>query len=85
MTTTHRGHTIDVTRVHSRKAGWLLRFRIVRLSDGFECDGGFVKTHATVRQHTAFLKDEIDFELDNPDPWYEQAEKDHPFDTEIEP
>jgi hypothetical protein len=73
MRDAHRGHDIDVRREPSLGGDVLLYYSIFRQSDGYECDSGFTYEDATPREFLATLKERIDKELAEDDPWEERA------------
>lgn len=74
MTSTYRGHRITVERSKSL-AGWeMLFWSIFRVSDGYECDSGFSTSADTVRDFHASLKERVDAELADENPWGEDTE-----------
>lgn len=72
MIVTHRGHEIEVTRERCL-GGWSqIYYSIFRQSDGYECLSGHSDTEDTVRDFVGFMKDRIDYELLQDDPWCER-------------
>jgi hypothetical protein len=71
MIATYRGHKIEVTR-EKCQGGWgMLYFNIFRLSDGYECLTSFEDSAETVRGKVQQLKERIDNELAEENPWGE--------------
>lgn len=71
MKTTYKGHEITVTRERSM-GGWTqIYYGVFRASDGYECTSGFCDTSDSTRTFTRILKDRVDAELDDADPWGE--------------
>jgi hypothetical protein len=74
--TQYRGHEIDVTRGLCM-GGWSMIFYwIFRVSDGYECTSGFSDTTDTVSEFTMHMKERVDAELAEADPWCEMADAD---------
>lgn len=74
MKAIHRGHEIDVKRSRCM-GGWpMLYYSIFRISDGHECTSGCTTETSTVRAYVGYMKDRIDAELAEDDPWGEKAE-----------
>ena len=77
MKTTYRGHEIEVTRDHCL-GGWdQLYFSIFRVSDGYECLSSFEDSAETIRDKIKELKERIDNELAEKDPWGEMEDEKH--------
>jgi hypothetical protein len=72
MKTVYRGHEIEVYRDECLAGYSLLYYSIFRLSDGYECDSGFSEEETTVRGMIKNLKERIDNELNEDDPWMEK-------------
>ena len=72
MKTVYRGHEIEVYRDECLAGYSLLYYSIFRLSDGYECDSGFTEEKATVREMIGYLKERIDNELLEDNPWMEK-------------
>ena len=72
MKAVYRGHEIEVKRA-SCLGGWqMLYYSIFRLSDGFECMSGFEDSAEKAQDKIAQLKERIDNELADDDPWCEK-------------
>jgi hypothetical protein len=74
MKTTYKGHEIDVRREQSMGGDDLLYYSIFRVSDGYECTSGFTTDSSTPAEYTGYMKERIDAELAEADPWGESAE-----------
>jgi hypothetical protein len=73
--TKYRGYTIDVKR-EICLGGWdMLYYSIFRDSDNFECTSGCENSGETVRNMTKYMKERIDAELQEADPWGELEEE----------
>jgi hypothetical protein len=71
MKTAYKGHEITVTR-EKCMGGWSqLFYGVFRISDGHECASGFSSGSETPREFTTILKERIDAELADADPWGE--------------
>ena len=69
MKATYKGHEIDVRRERCM-GGWpMLYYSIFRVSDGCECTSGFTEDASTVREYVGYMKERIDAELSEADPW----------------
>lgn len=75
MKTIYKGHEIDVHRSPSMGGEELLYFSIFRISDGYECLSSFTTGSDTVRDYVRYMKERIDAELADADPWGEEASK----------
>ena len=72
----HRGHTILVSR-EPCLGGWnMTYYSIYRESDGYECVCNFSYGEDTLDEWVQILRDRIDAELLEADPWGEGAELD---------
>lgn len=72
MKTSYKGHEITVTRERSM-GGWTqIYYGVFRESDGYECTSGFCDTSDSTRTFTRILKDRVDAELADDDPWAER-------------
>jgi hypothetical protein len=69
MKAVHRGHDIDVHREKSMGGDMLLYYSIFRQSDGYECASGFSTGSDTVKDFMDMMKERIDAELADPQPW----------------
>ncbi len=73
MKVVYRGHEIDVRRERCM-GGWpLLYYSIFRVSDGHECTSGFTEDTSPVRAYVGYMKERVDAELAEDDPWGEKA------------
>lgn len=76
MKAEYRGHEIEVTR-EKCLGGWSqLYYSIFRISDGYECTSGHQDSDETVRDMVTYMKQRIDNELAEDDPWGEREESD---------
>lgn len=74
MKAIYRGHKIEVWREQCL-GGWKqLYYNVFRIEDGFECVSGFEDSAETVRDKVQQLKDRVDAELAEANPWNEQEE-----------
>lgn len=73
MKAIHRGHEITVTRSDCMAGYSMLYYGIIRLSDGWECTSGYTEDASTVRQYVGYMKERVDAELEDEDPWGEKA------------
>lgn len=71
----YRGYEIDVRRERSMGGRSMLYYSIYRISDGYECVAGCTTDSSTVREYVRFMKERIDNELAEADPWGEEANK----------
>lgn len=71
----YKGHEIEVTRDRSMAGYSMLFYSVFRQSDGYECTSGFSEGDETVRGFTGILRERIDAELAEVDPWGEKASK----------
>ena len=69
----HRGHEITVTREKSMMGEETLFYAIFRESDGFECTSGHSSGDESVGQMVEIMKERVDNELAEEDPWCEQG------------
>lgn len=74
MKTTYRGHEINATRERSMGGDDLLYYSIFRISDGFECASGFSYDESPVPTYIKYMKERIDAELAEDDPWGENED-----------
>lgn len=71
MKTTYRDHEIKVTR-EKCLGGWdILYFSIFRIADLYECLSGFEDSEDNIEDKIQQLKNRIDDELLEKDPWCE--------------
>jgi hypothetical protein len=70
----YRGHEIKVTRERSMGGDDLLYYSIFRESDGYECSSGFTYDDSPVRTYLQYMKERVDAELAEDDPWMEKAD-----------
>ena len=75
MKTIYRGHEIKVTRERSMGGDDLLYYSIFRESDGYECTSGFTYDESPVHTYLQYMKERVDAELAEDDPWMEKAEE----------
>jgi hypothetical protein len=73
MKVIYKGYEIDVHRAESMGCGEYLYFSIFRLKDGRECLSSFTSGGDTVRDYVRYMKERIDAELADEDPWGEKA------------
>jgi hypothetical protein len=72
MRTIYKGHEIIVTRDRCL-GGWeMLFYSIFRVSDGYEYTSGFTEDSSTVREYVKYMKERVDNELAEEDPWGEK-------------
>lgn len=75
MKVTYRGHSIEAKR-EKCMGGWdLLYYSIFRESDGYECASGFTYDESPVRTFIEHMKERVDAELAEDDPWCERQEE----------
>ena len=74
MKAVYRGHEIEVKRDRCLGGWQMLYYSIFRLSDGFECMSGFEDSAEKSQDKIAQLKERIDNELADDDPWCEKGE-----------
>lgn len=74
MKAVHRGYEISVTREKSMGGELLLYYSIFRISDGFECTSGFTYDESAVHTYIGYMKERIDAELKEDDPWGENED-----------
>src|SRR5678816_4534100 len=74
MKVKYRGHKIDVRREKSLGGEELLYYSIFRIADLYECASGFSYDESHVKVFIGYLKERIDGELADNDPWGEKAE-----------
>lgn len=72
MRINHRGYEINVTQELSMSGEVLLFWSIFRELDGYECDSGFSYGTESVEEYTELMKQRIDAELSEDDPWMER-------------
>jgi hypothetical protein len=72
MKSIYRGYEIEVFRDECLTGYELLFYSIFRLFDGYECTSGYSEEATTVRQMIKDLKERIDNELTEDDPWLEK-------------
>ena len=75
MKTNYKGHEIIVTREPCLAGYPMLYYSIFRISDGYECESGCEDSSETVRDMVRYMKERIDTELSESDPWMERAEE----------
>ena len=74
MIALYRGHTITVTRERSMGGDVLLYLAIVRDADSYLCMEAPYSGSETVREMVRYMKQRVDAELRDDDPWGEQEE-----------
>jgi hypothetical protein len=75
MRTTYRGYEIKVTR-EKCLGGWsMLYYYVMRLEDGWFAVDSFEDSAETVRGMIGHMKNRIDNELAEDDPWMERADR----------
>lgn len=75
MAEEYRGHEIEVSR-EPCMGGWpMLYYSIFRASDGYECTSGFTEDQSSVKEYMGYMKERIDAELAEDDPWGERADR----------
>ncbi|MBO9380217.1 hypothetical protein GG804_25965 [Sphingomonas histidinilytica] len=80
MKTVYRGHEITVTRERCL-GGWdQLYYSIFRQSDGYECTSGHTEDESPVPVFVGYMKERVDAELADPDPW---GESEDPFAEQV--
>lgn len=72
MEVIHRGHKIVVNREKCLAGYSLLYYSIFRVSDGYECLSSYEDSAETVRDMVKMMKDRVDNELQEADPWMEK-------------
>ena len=73
MKVEYKGYDIEVNR-EDCLGGWKnLYYSIYRKSDGFECVCDFTEGEDTVDDYIKYMKERIDAELLEDDPWEESA------------
>lgn len=72
MRAIYRGYEIIVTREECLAGYSLLYISVFRLSDGFECVADVEDSGETVRSMIKYMKQRIDAELKEEDPWGEK-------------
>ena len=72
MRQVYRGHEIDVRRERSLGGDMLLYMTIIRESDGYICEDTFSSGADTVRDMMRYMRERVDAELAEPDPWLER-------------
>jgi hypothetical protein len=77
VTVSYRGHTIDVKRDRAMGGWQSIYYSIFRESDSYECTSGFSAEDRTpVRDFVKHMKERVDAELAESDPWMENADRD---------
>ena len=73
MKISYRGHEIEVKREQCM-GGWpLLYYSIFREREGYECLSGFTEDTSPVRTYIGYMKERVDAELADQEPWGEAA------------
>lgn len=70
----HRGYEIEVTRDRTLGGDMLIFLCVMRESDGFICVDEPYGGSETVREMVDYMRQRIDAELAESDPWMERAE-----------
>lgn len=79
MKVEYRGYELEAHRSKCL-GGWSqLYYTIYRISDGYECVSSFEDSGETVRSKIKQLKERVDNELLEADPWGEKEETDSLF------
>jgi len=73
-TASYRGHEIEAHREESLAGFDLLYWSIFRESDGYECDSGFTYDDSLAADYVDLLKQRVDAELNDENPWRERDE-----------
>ena len=73
MKVSYLGYDIDVTREKCMAGYPLVYYSIFRQSDGYECTSGYSDSADTVRTWIRLMKERVDNELLEKDPWEEHA------------
>jgi len=71
MKVSYRGFEIDAYRERSLGGEVLLYWSIFRESDQYECDSGFTYDSSPVKTYVGYLKQRVDAEMEELDPWQE--------------
>ena len=74
MKVKYKGYEIGVSRESSLDGCSMIYYTITRMSDGYECVCSFEDSSETVRDKIRQLKERIDNEHTEVDPWDELAE-----------
>lgn len=74
MKTQYKGYEIDVSREPSLGGCSMIYYTITRMSDGYECLCSFEDSSETVRDKIKHLKERINNEHEERDPWGELEE-----------
>lgn len=73
MKVIYKGHEIIVTRERSMAGYTLLYYSVFRQSDGYECTSGYEDSNEKVKDMVGIMKERVDAELAEDDPWGENA------------
>lgn len=73
MKAKYRGHEISVWREKCLAGYPLLYYSIFRCSDGYECTSGYSEGSDKVSDFMGYMKERIDAELADADPWLEKS------------
>lgn len=76
MKISYRGHEINVRRSRSMGGDYNIYFSIFRESDGYECTSGFTSDMSPVDVYMGYMRERVDAELAESDPWGEAADRD---------
>ena len=74
MVTKYKGYTITVIRGKSLSGDYFLYYSIFRDFDDYECTSGYLDSDNTVKDMSNYLKNRVDVELLDADPWGELLE-----------
>jgi len=74
MKVEYKGHDIEVNREQCLAGYKLLYWSIFRVGDGFECASGYEDSAETVRDKIQHLRERVDAELEEDDPWMEHTQ-----------
>lgn len=74
MKVNYRGYEIEVTREKCMAGYDLLYYSVYRISDGYECVVSFEDSSEKVRDMVKYMKERIDNEHLEDDPWGEKEE-----------
>lgn len=77
MKASYRGYDIDVHRERSMGGDILVYYSIFRRSDGYEATSGFSTGDDTIKDFIGMMKERVDNELAEADPWEEKRSSTH--------
>jgi hypothetical protein len=72
MTTIYKGYKLEVNREQCMAGYSMLFFNITREKDGYECLSSFEDSAEKIRDKINELKERVDNELKEEDPWMEK-------------